>query len=84
MDDVDTPYNDTVIETALKGFGVEVFDWMKLDICSETIFDASPEVQEIVLYSSGNRAVLRSWSGEDGLIQLRKVSCHHSDWIHAS
>lgn len=73
MDDDHAPHGDDAIETALKPFDVEVFDWRKLDLSSETIRDSVPNVTEVVLYSRANRAVLRGWSASDGLVRLSKV-----------
>ena len=72
-DDGDTSHSDEIIENTLNRFQVEVWDWKKFDLCSETIFKAAPDVREISLYSSGNNAILRSWSCEDGLAKLKKV-----------
>jgi len=70
----ETPHKDQVIEEMLRPFNVEKWNWKKLDICSETILRAAPDVEEIFLYSSGNNAVLRSWSCKHGLAQLKNVS----------
>lgn len=66
-------HSDEIIETCLKDFGVVGWDWNKLDICSSTIQRAAPDVREITLYASGSNAVLRSWSGLGGLIELKQV-----------
>lgn len=71
---VEMPHKDHVIEAALKPFQVEKWNWKKLNICSDTILRAAPDVREVFLYSSGNNAVLRSWSCKHGLAQLKKVS----------
>lgn len=73
-DDGEIPISDEVIEDALDSFGLERWDWKKLDLCSETIFRVAPDVREVFLYCSGNDAVLRSWSCYDGLAKLGKVS----------
>ncbi|KAF6821779.1 hypothetical protein CMUS01_11342 [Colletotrichum musicola] len=67
------PHTDQAIRAALKPFGVEKWDWRKLDVCSETIFDAAPETRELYLQSSGNEAVLRSWACKSGLAKLNKT-----------
>lgn len=72
-DDEDTPHSDELIEKTLQRFDVEVWDWKKFDLCSETILEAAPNVKDLSLYSSGNKAVLRSWSSEDGLKELQSV-----------
>jgi len=71
--DDENPHSDQIIEESLKGFDVEVLDWSKPDICSETIFKAAPKAQEVHLYSSGINAVLHAWSGIDGLRKLSEV-----------
>lgn len=68
------PHSDEMIERALDGFGVENWDWNKLDICPKTIRKAAPTIRDLTLYSSGNNAVLRSWSGLGGLAELKDVS----------
>jgi hypothetical protein len=73
QDDEDISHSDEVIENALVGFGVELWDWKRFDICSETIFHAAPGAREVFLYSSGNNAVLRSWSCKHGLVKLKNV-----------
>jgi hypothetical protein len=73
-DDEDPPHSDDIIEE-LNPFEIEEWDWRKIDLCSETIFKAAPKAQKVYLYSSGNNAVLRSWSGPDGLNKLAKVHC---------
>lgn len=73
VDDGDIPHSEDAIEASLKNFGVEVWDWRKLDICSDTIFRAAKDVRIVNLYSSGNNAVLQSWSGEKGLVKLERV-----------
>jgi hypothetical protein len=67
-----TPHSDEIIET-LSRFNIEILNWQKLDLCSETIVKAAPSVEELFLYSSGNNAVLRSWSCKHGLRELKKV-----------
>lgn len=74
QDTQDPPHCEETIEAALETFQVEVWDWVRIDICSDTIFKAAPDVIKVYLYSSGNNAVLKSWSGIDGLIKLEKVS----------
>jgi hypothetical protein len=74
VDDGETPHSDQAIEVALKPFKIEIWDWKKIDICSETIVRAAGDYVRIVyLYSSGNNAVLRSWSCEAGLVNLPMV-----------
>jgi hypothetical protein len=74
VDDLEEPaHSDEVIENALGGLKVEIWDWRKTDLCSETIRAAAPDVREICLHWSGNNAVLRGWSEPGGLPLLRKM-----------
>jgi hypothetical protein len=70
----DMPHSDESIEWCLKTFGVEIWDWKKLDICCTTIATAAPEVRDLTLYCSGNNAVLRSWISPGGIAELQQVS----------
>lgn len=73
----DDPVNfhgDEVIEEAVKEFDIETWDWMKPDMCSDTILAAAKNVRDLTLHWSGNRAVLNSWSAPKGLASLRKVN----------
>jgi hypothetical protein len=72
-DDQEIPHSDEIIEQ-LHDFEIEVLDWKKVDLCSYVISQGAPEVRKLFLYSSGNNAVLRSWSGVDGLTKLESVS----------
>lgn len=66
-------HSDEAIEEAVKDFHIEVWDWVKLDICSNTILAAAPNVTDLTLYWGGNRAILKSWVASDGLVMLEKV-----------
>ncbi|KAJ5509676.1 hypothetical protein N7527_011819 [Penicillium freii] len=66
IDDEHPYHSDTAIEGALGGFGVQIWDWKKVDICSDTISKSSRSVKEISLYSSGNNAVLMGWASPAG------------------
>lgn len=60
------------IENALCDLNVvKVWDWAKLDIDSETLLKAAPNIKELVLYWSGSNIVLRGWSEPAGLKKLR-------------
>ena len=72
-------HSDEAVEIALRGFEVEIWDWQKFDICTETIASAAPDVEEIHLYWSGNNAVLRGWSDEEvieRMKELKKIYLH--------
>ena len=72
-DDDETPHSDEILEE-LRDFEIEVLDWKKVDLCSYVIKNGAPGVRKLFLYSSGSNAVLRSWSGSDGLKELEQVS----------
>ena len=74
VEDIDQPsHSDDIIIDHLRGFGIEEWDWRKLDLCTDVIREAAEDVRYIRLYSSGNNAVLRGWSCEDGLQSFVKV-----------
>lgn len=73
IDDGDPAHSNQVIEESLRGFKIETWDWKKVDICSDTIFEAASVARFVNLYSSGNSAVLKGWSGPDGLVKLKLV-----------
>jgi len=66
-------HSDEAIENALRGMGVEIWDWKRTDLCSEVIYNVAPKVREVSLYWSGNNAVLRGWSEPGGLKRLRDL-----------
>ena len=70
-------HSDEAVENALGGLEVEIWDWQKFDICTETIATAAPDVEEIHLYWSGNNAVLWSWSEEEVLKRMKKLQRMH-------
>lgn len=61
------------VEKSYRDFEIEVWNWKKIDICSETIFNAAPMASKVYLYSSGNTAVLRGWACCSGLPKLSNV-----------
>jgi hypothetical protein len=74
VNDLEPPtHTDEAIETALKNKGVEIWDWRKVDLCSEVIRKVAGDVREVHLYWGGKNVVLRGWSEEEGLPQLRKL-----------
>jgi hypothetical protein len=81
-DDHDTPHDDAVIEEALNGFQVEVWDWKRYDICIDVIQRVSASVRVVHLYSTGNLAVLLNWSSVDGLGILPQVSLSCGYFAH--
>ncbi len=72
-EDIDRPHSDEAVTEALQGFKIEELSWRKTDICSSVLKTAAPTIKKVHLYSSGNHAVLRSWSAKDGLLSLPHV-----------
>ncbi|KAI0436566.1 hypothetical protein F4803DRAFT_541811 [Xylaria telfairii] len=80
IDDADPSHSDASIEEALHDFGIEIWDWKKLDLNTDVIWRATtaPEnkevsvVREISLYSTGNNAVLMGWASPQGLTNRKK------------
>ncbi|KAI1474288.1 subtilisin-like protein [Daldinia eschscholtzii] len=70
-------HGDEAIEKALNGFGVEIWNWKKRDLCFEVIANTAPNVKVINLYWSGNNAVLRGWCAEGGLKKLKALRKIH-------
>ena len=73
------PHSDAAIEKALSKFQVEIWDWQRFDLCTETIACVAPAVEQAHLYWSGNSAVLWGWSEKDILDRmqnLKKVNLH--------
>jgi len=68
------PHSHEEIVDALKGIEVESWDWVQYDLCCDTIAEAASRVKEVFLYSTGNKAVLQSWSNQDGLKNLKNVT----------
>ncbi|KAH6680524.1 hypothetical protein B0J14DRAFT_683838 [Halenospora varia] len=73
-DNLDPPHSDKAIEQALEGLEIEIWDWRRPDLSSDTILMSAPGVSKISLYWSGNNAVLRSWSEPEGLCLLEKLN----------
>ena len=70
-------HSDEAVEIALGGLKVEIWDWQKFDICTETIATAAPDVEEVHLYWSGNNAVLWGWSEEEVLKRMKELKKIH-------
>ncbi|KAH6609619.1 intracellular serine protease [Trichoderma cornu-damae] len=74
IDDSAMPaHSDEAIEDALKFMDVEIWDWKRIDLCSEVVCRVASKAREVHLYWSGNNAVLRGWSEEGGLRRLREL-----------
>ncbi|KAI1122612.1 hypothetical protein F5Y10DRAFT_253766 [Nemania abortiva] len=65
-------HSDAAIEEALADFNVEIWDWKKIDICTDVIANSTKLVRHVSLYSSGNNAVLLGWASPDGLGDRKK------------
>jgi hypothetical protein len=65
--------SDATVEECLRGLEVRYLHWNRPDLCAETLKHV-PDLVEVSLYSSGINAVLWSWSDEQGLGNLKKVS----------
>ncbi|KAI3579747.1 peptidase S8/S53 domain-containing protein, partial [Fusarium oxysporum f. sp. albedinis] len=72
IDDELPAHKDAAIVECLRRFGVEIWDWKKVDLCSEVIAASTSLVREICLYSSGNQAVLKGWSAAGGFADRAK------------
>jgi hypothetical protein len=72
IDDGELSHSDESIEEALHDFGIEVWDWKRLDLSTEVIYNSTKVVQEICLYSTGNNAVLMGWASNEGLRSVTK------------
>lgn len=80
VDDLEHPaHSDSAIEEALLGpkgeedMNIEVWNWRKIDINPELIAKVASGVIFLQLYWSGQNAVLRAWSEDDGLPKLTKL-----------
>jgi hypothetical protein len=73
-DDEKKSHSDEVILYCLQDLDVEIWNWAKLDVSSNLIFEAcGSHLREVHLYCSGQDAVLRSWADCHGLVQLKNV-----------
>ena len=74
-DSLDNPHPEEIIEKAIKPFQIEVLNWRRVDLSVDSIVDGAPNVRELYLYSTGNKAALSHWFGDQGLRRLDKVGC---------
>lgn len=74
IDDVEPSHSDQVIEECLGGLNVRIWNWFKVDLCSDVILKSAKNARDVTLYSSGNNAVLKGWSSPEGLAKLEGVS----------
>jgi hypothetical protein len=78
-DDGSTPHSNEAIQRVILGFGVEILDWRKIDLCPDTVFIACKSIRQLHLYWSGSNTVFRAWSEPEGLASLkclRNVNVH--------
>jgi hypothetical protein len=73
-DDPINYHSEEIIEHAVKEFNIETWNWVKLDMCSDTIKAAAEKMRHLSLHWSGNRAVLKSWAAPNGLAELKEES----------
>lgn len=80
VQDVKEPHSDEEIENCLKSIeGILEWDWERLDLDSDVIVNSAPNARVVHLYWARNNAVLKSWSAQGGLKELRyldKVIIH--------
>ncbi|KAH8586376.1 hypothetical protein B0O99DRAFT_695557 [Bisporella sp. PMI_857] len=82
IDDGTVSHSDEAIEEALKSFDIEVWDWKKLDICSEVIQKVSKKIQDISLYWSGSNSTLLGWYSDEGFKNRKKFPELRRIWIY--
>lgn len=68
------PHSFTSIVKSLHNLHVREFDWRKKDIPMEVLRVAVPQVENLTLYTSGSKAVLKEWASDEGLCRLEKVT----------
>lgn len=81
VEDLEHPaHSDAAIEQALCGkhgelnMAVEILNWKKVDLSPDLILKVASGVMSLQLYWSGQNAVLRAWSEEEGLPKLMKLN----------
>ncbi|PNP43518.1 hypothetical protein TGAMA5MH_04490 [Trichoderma gamsii] len=73
-DEKTRPHSDKAIIESLKGLQVEIWDWARLDIPTEVIYQAAGDhVKTVYLYCSGLKVVLEAWADKNGLARLRNL-----------
>jgi hypothetical protein len=74
VDDMEPSHSDEAIEACMEDLNVQFWNWYKIDLCSDVIFNSAKYAKDVTLYSSGNNAVLLGWSSSAGLARLERVS----------
>ncbi|PON28837.1 hypothetical protein TGAM01_v201945 [Trichoderma gamsii] len=73
-DEKTLPHSDKAIVESLKDLQVEIWDWARLDIPTEVIYEAAGDhVKTVYLYCSGLKVVLEAWADRNGLARLRNL-----------
>ncbi|KAL7931628.1 hypothetical protein V8C35DRAFT_309949 [Trichoderma chlorosporum] len=73
-DEKTLPHSDKAIVESLKGLQVEIWDWARLDIPTEVIYEAAGDhVKTVYLYCSGLKVVLEAWADKNGLARLKNL-----------
>ncbi|KAL3702989.1 hypothetical protein TMatcc_010176 [Talaromyces marneffei ATCC 18224] len=66
---------DEVIEKCLSPFHIDVLDSSKLDLDPEMLYNACPDVKELLhLRWGANNAILRAWGEPEGLRRLKLLN----------
>ncbi|KAH9241117.1 hypothetical protein K456DRAFT_1920901 [Colletotrichum gloeosporioides 23] len=74
MDMGKKPHSDEAIEASMKGLDVRTWQWYKMDLCTNVIWESAPRAEDVSLCWSGNNAVLMGWSSPAGLTKLKEVN----------
>ena len=87
-DCITDPHSDSAIRTALgffhydplsdsldeaEGISIKDLDWRKYDLSADILLERAHLVEKLVLYSSGNWAVIDHWFGSNGLPLLGRL-----------
>ncbi|KAL4960196.1 uncharacterized protein BDV14DRAFT_183134 [Aspergillus stella-maris] len=67
------PHSDKSLVELTRTYNIQHWDWRKLDISSDTILAAAPDVKTVVMHSSGNLSTLQGWACKHGLARLQKL-----------
>ncbi|GLA21359.1 hypothetical protein AnigIFM62618_010666 [Aspergillus niger] len=79
-DTEDAPHTDKAMVDCLSKFEIETLSWRKVDLSSQTLFNACRNLKEVYLRWSGNSSILKTWTEQDGLLKLEKLECVHLVW----
>ncbi|GLB00822.1 hypothetical protein AtubIFM57143_010187 [Aspergillus tubingensis] len=79
-DTEDAPHSEKAIADCLSRFEIETLSWRKVDLSSQTLFNACRGLKEVYLRWSGTPSILKAWTEQDGLLRLEKLECVHLVW----